>query len=870
MPISNMIEALGLEIAAIRKRGGTTQVELRGGEFIGQAEGNFLYRFPVVEDLYLRDETPVNVIVGQNEVSGIIVSFKEGILIVALEQYLGPKVPHARLKTDDSYLIQRLQERLKEVQGGEARFNRKAAERVIGLEDINAGSSELAPELLVGRPCNSEQQEAIRRSLGSDTTFVWGPPGTGKTTTLARIVEGHYRANRSVLLVSNTNIAVDTALEMVCERLEGDPGFQSGAVLRYGPVVKDELYERFGPQVILDEVVKRLTQDLEAKKQKELEKVSQLTQEASPLRAAVRELEKLESLQETLNHEKLSLASSREKLRSLSQKISEIKSRLHTRQTAMDKARNMGSFRRLVTGTSPEKLEREIRSLEIDLKGTEDAASALSVEIPKSKEKIVTLEGDIRHLKEELKHYPSLSVCRSQLQQVEKQIKKVKERIAELDRKIDEVRQEVLKRCRMLASTVYRTFLKGQIERQFDVVIIDEASMLMLPMSYYAAGLAQQSVTVAGDFRQLPPIVTSNEELATDWLKKDVFVKSEIPEMLASSEVPPYLASLSRQYRMRGKICDLVNLLSYDNQLVTDPSAEHDPSDFPLAESPLLYLDTSPYHPWTSVRLGTFSRYNLFHALLIRNLILDLADQGYLHKDPGRNTLLGAVSPYNAQTRLIQSLLEEKLKDGAAGMAATVHRFQGNEKPTMVVDLTDSVGYWLGKFMKGVSPDEDGARLINVALSRAKHHLILVANFDFLRRKAPQDGFACRLLDYFEEKGLPLDITNWLPFSESQWTAGLHRLGVRGFDVPPGDVSTFTEGSFYGAFINDLQSADASIVIFSPFLTAQGTGRWVDYLRGALMRDIAVRIVTRPGGEFGGAQRMRSWKRSVSCGTSAS
>ena len=37
---------------------------------------------------------------------------------------------------------------------------------------------------------------------------------------------------------------------------------------------------------------------------------------------------------------------------------------------------------------------------------------------------------------------------------------------------------------------------------------------------------------------------------------------------------------------------------------------------FPFGPSPLLYVDTSPFHPWTALRVGTYSRYNLFHALL--------------------------------------------------------------------------------------------------------------------------------------------------------------------------------------------------------------------------------------------------------------
>ena len=212
-PLSKMIEALGLEIAAIKKSGGTTTVELSGGTRIGQSGGNILYRFPCTEELQLRDDTPISVRFGQQEVSGSVVSFGEGILILALEEDLGPRLPRVRLIADDSFLVERLRERLQQVDSGEAPFNRGAALRAIGAAPIQTASGEIDEATLSGEPrLNAEQREAVSHSLSSNTTFVWGPPGTGKTTALARIVEAHYRAGRSVLIVSNTNIAVDTAL----------------------------------------------------------------------------------------------------------------------------------------------------------------------------------------------------------------------------------------------------------------------------------------------------------------------------------------------------------------------------------------------------------------------------------------------------------------------------------------------------------------------------------------------------------------------------------------------------------------------------------------------------------------------------------
>jgi hypothetical protein len=77
--LGHMTHALGLEVAAIRKKGGGNRVELRGGERVGQSEGSWLYKFPVAEDLNLRDDTPVRVACGQDEVNGVLVSYREGI-----------------------------------------------------------------------------------------------------------------------------------------------------------------------------------------------------------------------------------------------------------------------------------------------------------------------------------------------------------------------------------------------------------------------------------------------------------------------------------------------------------------------------------------------------------------------------------------------------------------------------------------------------------------------------------------------------------------------------------------------------------------------------------------------------------------------
>lgn len=167
-----MIDALELEVVAIRKKGGGQQVELRGGEQVGRAEDAWLYRFIVPEDLNLRDDTPVRVTAGQEDVAGVLVSFRDGVLVVAIEKDLGPKIPAARLIANDAFLIERLKERLEKVQSGEAQFHRPAAERVLGIVPPSTADAEPHVSVLQDGSANADQVRAVRRSLGSDTTFI--------------------------------------------------------------------------------------------------------------------------------------------------------------------------------------------------------------------------------------------------------------------------------------------------------------------------------------------------------------------------------------------------------------------------------------------------------------------------------------------------------------------------------------------------------------------------------------------------------------------------------------------------------------------------------------------------------------------------
>lgn len=66
--------------------------------------------------------------------------------------------------------------------------------------------------------CNASQKAAVEAALTHQVSIIQGPPGTGKTQTILNIIANLLLANKTVLVVSNNNSAV----ENVAEKLAGE------------------------------------------------------------------------------------------------------------------------------------------------------------------------------------------------------------------------------------------------------------------------------------------------------------------------------------------------------------------------------------------------------------------------------------------------------------------------------------------------------------------------------------------------------------------------------------------------------------------------------------------------------------------------
>lgn len=298
--------------------------------------------------------------------------------------------------------------------------------------------------------------------------------------------------------------------------------------------------------------------------------------------------------------------------------------------------------------------------------------------------------------------------------------------------------------------------------KEFDVVIIDEVSKatppeLLMPM------LRAKKVVLVGDHRQLPPLFNEHESSYEEAVyraidSEDDEVKSILTmenfrkyrEMVTASLFKEYFnnasdnikETLSIQYRMHSDIMKLVNLF-YSDKLssgvvdVEDTLKNHGlvlksksgKAELVNTQHHAYWIDSSEYHNiprYESVPIGSTSFENRLEAHTIISLLRKI-DNAYAAVNGAGTVEIGVINFYYSQVRLLNELKRNDIKVNGAYKVIkveinTVDRFQGKEKPIVIVSLVRNNKYGRA----GDSSHIAAYQRINVAVSRAQKLLFIV------------------------------------------------------------------------------------------------------------------------------------------------
>ncbi|XP_027650780.2 protein ZGRF1 isoform X2 [Falco peregrinus] len=244
---------------------------------------------------------------------------------------------------------------------------------------------------------------------------------------------------------------------------------------------------------------------------------------------------------------------------------------------------------------------------------------------------------------------------------------------------------------------------------KFPVVMLDECSQITEPASLLPIARFQcEKLVLVGDPKQLPPTIQGSESVHEKGLEQTLF------DRLCLMGHKTIL--LRTQYRCHPAISAIANELFYEGNLI-DGVSEKD-------RSPLLdWLPTLCFYNVNGVeqieRDNSF--YNMAEVHFAVKLIQALVASGI------KGSAIGLITLYKSQMCKTQNLLSDIHSEAfelKAVQVSTVDAFQGAEKEIIVLSCvrTRQIGFI------------DSEKRMNVALTRAKRHLLIVGNLACLSR----------------------------------------------------------------------------------------------------------------------------------------
>ncbi|XP_071985683.1 DNA replication ATP-dependent helicase/nuclease DNA2 isoform X2 [Engystomops pustulosus] len=261
--------------------------------------------------------------------------------------------------------------------------------------------------------------------------------------------------------------------------------------------------------------------------------------------------------------------------------------------------------------------------------------------------------------------------------------------------------------------------------RRFDFCIVDEASQISQPICLGPLFFAHRFVLV-GDHQQLPPLVQSAEA-------RELGMSESLFKRLERNQ--DAVVQLTVQYRMNSKIMALSNTLVYEGRLecaservstavVQLPNIKSLQMELEFRESaenawvkdvldpsnPVCFLNTQEIPALETEEKCGIS--NWIEAKLVFLLTSVLLKAGCKPSD------IGIIAPYRQQLKVISGYLMNLPCSGVE--VNTVDKYQGRDKSVIILSFVRSnIDGKLGDLLK------DWRRL-NVALTRAKHKLIMI------------------------------------------------------------------------------------------------------------------------------------------------
>ena len=570
--------------------------------------------------------------------------------------------------------------------------------------------------------CNSSQAKAVKNAFEKQISVIQGPPGTGKTQTILNIIANILLRNQTVMVVSNNNSATANVLEKLQKYCIGFIVAPLGRrenkeqFIKNQPTIPQELYSwELTPT---DRTKSKQEASLTLSKAQNVfslqEELAECKQEIKDVELEWEHFKSENNVREDDYIPKVGIKSKRLMRLWLEYQTLVEDGALSLSQNKLVrwvKLKWLNFVRKYILG-----IKSPITVSNLQPVITELQALYFIVRLQELSSRISEIESELQlidadKLTEELTSL-SLALLKDKLFDNYHDNQRL---VLNETKDIRLHSEEFCKQYPVVLSTTFsaRTAIPDQV---YDYIIMDEASQVSIETGALALTCAKNAVIV-GDTMQLPNVVTEEDRIKLNGIFNEFKVAQGFNcadySFLQSvcAIIPNVEQTLLREhYRCHPTIINYCNQRFYGGNLLIMTEDHHE-------SNVMTAIKTVPGH-------HEHNHYNQREIDVVKEEIL-----------PQLENLddVGIIAPYNNQVNHFNQQVHSI-------EAATIHKYQGREKDTIIMSVTDDQ----------ITDFSDDSNLINVAISRAKKRFCLVVSGNEQEHK----GNISDLIDYIAYNNL--------------------------------------------------------------------------------------------------------------------
>ncbi|MFN8358654.1 MAG: AAA domain-containing protein [Candidatus Kapaibacterium sp.] len=618
---------------------------------------------------------------------------------------------------------------------------------------------------------SENQKQSLKNIFTNPFSYIWGAPGTGKTQFVLSYAVLHYiKKGDKIAILAPTNNAIEQVLRGVI-KMTDKAGVDRKQIIRLGTPSKNfaesypEVCEEKGVQKKLAEIDKQINilermfnfqnqkqslvklTNLPAEFDQLIDLQNEIKIEQSKITEVIKEYKKKEIEVKLLNenvtklttqlnkyvgktnsifHTLVKIFSSKQS--SLEKSISEIEGKIFDSRKVFEYSKfelseinNLKNSHEIRIRNAHEISLLRIKNL---VKQTSDISDIYSIVSALTTDNIIKIKNDvdiiIAQKKEQLEVDEHLfsEYKNKGLKEIKFELDSylsLREKLASL------TTEERLKSVDVIACTL-DGYIGRYTESRLDVshIFLDEAGYSNI---IKALTLFNHTIPISflGDHKQLPPVCEINDnDIVNDlkfhnmflWAQSAIFLdtlfskskedcRNQYLKNVDFNPISISKTSLNLTYRFGSNLAQILAKHVYSNDFK---------SNNPVGQTKIISIDAKK----TEVLKSRISNNEVSE---IRKIV------AYLKLNGIDDFVI--LAPYKKQIKLLSNSLPQERNDLKI---LTVHGSQGREWDTVILSVVDTSDKW---FVDTTNSTSKGLNLVNTAVSRAKHNLIIVCDTDY-------------------------------------------------------------------------------------------------------------------------------------------